>query len=80
VTTSVMFGAPARAIGDYARENAMNLIVMGTHGRGGVAHLLLGSVTERVVRTAEWPVLKIKGNAAALATLNADAGSVPVLL
>jgi universal stress protein A len=73
VTTRVVFGSPARCIVDYARDNAINLIVMGTHGRGGVAHLLLGSVAERVVRTAECPVLTVRGTAAALATLSADA-------
>jgi universal stress protein A len=77
-TTNVIFGSPARAIVDYARENAMNLIVVGTHGRGGVAHLLLGSVTERVVRTAECPVLTVRGTAAALATLSTDAARAPV--
>jgi len=38
-----------------------DLIVMGTHGRGGVAHLLMGSVAERVVRTARCPVLTTRG-------------------
>ena len=78
VTTSVMFGSPAKAIVDYARDNAMNLIVMGTHGRGGFAHLLLGSVTERVVRTAGCPVLTVRGTPAAFATLNANAVPRPV--
>ena len=72
VVTDVMFGSPARAIVNYARDNAMNLIVMGTHGRDGFAHLLLGSVTEQVVRTAECPVLTVRGTAAALARSNAD--------
>ena len=72
VITDVRFGSPARAIVNYARDNAMNLIVMGTHGRNGFAHLLLGSVTEQVVRTAQCPVLTVRGTAAALATLNAD--------
>jgi nucleotide-binding universal stress UspA family protein len=76
--TDVMFGTPARAIVDYARDNAINLIVMGTHGRSGFAHLLLGSVTERVVRTAECPVLTVRDAAAALATLNTDAAGTPV--
>jgi nucleotide-binding universal stress UspA family protein len=70
VTTDVVFGSPARAIVEYAQENAVNLIVMGTHGRGAVAHLLLGSVAERVVRTAECPVLTVRGTAAALATVS----------
>jgi universal stress protein A len=72
-TTRVVFGSPARAIVDYARENAINLIVMGTHGRGAVAHLLLGSVAERVVRTADCPVLTVRGIEAALATLSTEA-------
>jgi nucleotide-binding universal stress UspA family protein len=78
VTTKVLFGSPARAIVDYARDYQMNLIVMGTHGRGGVAHLLLGSVTERVVRTADCPVLTVRGTAAALATVSAEVEAAPV--
>jgi hypothetical protein len=42
---------------DYAADNQFDLIVMGTHGRTGMAHLLIGSVAERVVRTAGCPVL-----------------------
>lgn len=49
----------APAILDYAREAAVDLIVMGTHGRRGVRHLLLGSVAEEVVRLARCPVLTI---------------------
>ena len=77
VMTHVMFGSPARAIVDYARDNAMNLIVMGTHGRSGFAHLLLGSVAERVVRTAGCPVLTVRGSARALATSETDAAYTP---
>jgi nucleotide-binding universal stress UspA family protein len=51
---------PAFAIVDYARAHAIDLIVMGTHGRGAVAHLLMGSVAERVVRTAPCPVLTVR--------------------
>lgn len=51
---------PALAITDYARVAAIDLIVMGTHGRGAVAHLLMGSVAERVVRTAPCPVLTVR--------------------
>ena len=52
--------APADEIVGYARDEGMDLIVMGTHGRKAVAHLLLGSVAERVVRTAPCPVLTVR--------------------
>ena len=58
---AVVFGSPARAIVDHARGAGIDLIVMGTHGRSGVAHLLLGSVAERVVRTAACPVMTVRG-------------------
>ncbi|HEX7018471.1 MAG TPA: universal stress protein [Gemmatimonadaceae bacterium] len=57
VFTSV---SPATAIVDYARVHEVDLIVMGTHGRGAVAHFLMGSVAERVVRTAPCPVLTVR--------------------
>ena len=60
-TTVVMMSAtPAAAIVSYADEQRIDLIVMGTHGRGAVAHLLLGSVAEKVVRTAHCPVLTVR--------------------
>ena len=52
--------APSAAIVTYAYETRTDLIVMGTHGRGGVAHLLMGSVSERVVKTAGCPVLTVR--------------------
>jgi nucleotide-binding universal stress UspA family protein len=52
--------APAAAIAEYAKEANIDLIIMGTHGRGAVAHLLMGSVAERVVRTASCPVLTVR--------------------
>ena len=52
--------APAAAIVDYAAATGIDLIVMGTHGRGAMAHLLMGSVAERVVRTAPCPVLTVR--------------------
>jgi len=51
---------PSAAIVSYARDEAFDLIVMGTHGRGAVAHLLMGSVAERVVRLAPCPVLTVR--------------------
>jgi nucleotide-binding universal stress UspA family protein len=53
-------GSPAAEIVKYARESGVDLIVMGTHGRGFVAHALLGSVAEKVVRTAPCPVLTVR--------------------
>jgi nucleotide-binding universal stress UspA family protein len=50
-------GNPIAEINRIAREHACDLIVMGTHGRTGVSHLLAGSVAEGVVRTAPCPVL-----------------------
>ena len=44
----------------YAKEHDIDLIVMGTHGRGAVAHMLLGSVAEKVVRKAPCPVLTVR--------------------
>ena len=51
---------PADAITTYAKQAEIDLIVMGTHGRHGISHLLVGSVAERVVRTAPCPVLTVK--------------------
>lgn len=53
----VRHGAPFQEIIDTARARQVDLIIMGTHGRTGLAHLLLGSVAERVVRLAPCPVL-----------------------
>ena len=57
-----MAGNPATAITDYARAHEIDLIVVGTHGRGVVKHLLMGSVAERVVRTAPCPVLAVRAH------------------
>ena len=51
---------PAAAIVTYAKEAGIDVIVMGTHGRGPMAHFLMGSVAERVVRTAPCPVLTVR--------------------
>lgn len=52
--------SPAAAIVDYAQEHNINLIVMGTNGRGVLEHFLMGSVAERVVRLAPCPVLTVR--------------------
>jgi len=52
--------ATAASIVQYARDLGIDLIVVGTHGRGAVAHLLMGSVAERVVRTSPCPVLTVR--------------------
>ncbi|HUG37476.1 MAG TPA: universal stress protein [Candidatus Limnocylindrales bacterium] len=57
--TALLTGWPAAAIVDYARDKAIDLIVIGTHGRTGVSRALLGSVAEHVVRTAPCPVLTV---------------------
>lgn len=60
VDAEVLFGHGAKTIAEYALDRGANLIVMGTHGRTGVAHLLLGSVAERLVRHAPCPVLTVR--------------------
>jgi len=59
-TGEVLFGSGARCIVDYATEHDIDLIVMGTHGRTGMSHLLMGSVAERVVRTAPCAVMTVR--------------------
>ena len=59
VTTTVL-GHPVMEILRYAKENSVDLIVMGTHGRGPLGHVVLGSVAERVVRKAPCPVLTVR--------------------
>lgn len=51
---------PAHAIVEYAREEKIDLIVVGTHGRKGLSHVLLGSVAEKVVRLAPCAVLTVR--------------------
>lgn len=59
VQTAKAIGDPALEVVELAREGAFDLIVLGTHGRTGIRHALLGSITERVVRHARCPVLTI---------------------
>jgi nucleotide-binding universal stress UspA family protein len=55
-------GDPASAIVTVAEELDVDLIVMPTHGRKGLEHTILGSVAERIVREARWPVLTVGGH------------------
>ena len=59
VEASVLSGTPARAILDYAEERDIDCIVMGTQGRTGLERYFLGSVTEKIVRAADVPVLTV---------------------
>lgn len=59
-TVIVTHNSPAIAIADYAKHHAIDLIVIGTHGRGAIAHALLGNVAERLVRIAPCPVLTVR--------------------
>jgi len=59
VSGRLEFGDPAQVIAKVAAERGIDLIVMGTHGRTGLSHLLVGSVAEKVVRHARCPVLSV---------------------
>lgn len=60
VVIATRFGAPFLEIIKYAREHFVDLIVMGTHGRTGLKHVLVGSVAENVVRKSYCPVMTIR--------------------
>ena len=60
IVASVRMGRPAPTIVEYANAVNANLIVMGTHGRTGLARMLIGSVAEQVVRSAHCPVLTVR--------------------
>lgn len=58
--TMVRGGIPSKVIDDTAARARASLIVMGTHGRTGLAHAVIGSIAEKVVRTARCPVLTVR--------------------
>jgi universal stress protein A len=62
--TAVIRGRPAHAIVEHAQNGGFDLIVMGTHGRTGMSHVVMGSVAERVLRKAPCPVLTVRGTEA----------------
>jgi universal stress protein A len=57
---AIVHGVPFHVIVETARTDKVDLIIMGTHGRTGLRHVLLGSVAERVVRLAPCPVLVVR--------------------
>lgn len=60
VRKNVVSGTPFLEIIRYAREQQIDLIVIGTHGRSGLVHVLMGSVAEKVVRKSPCPVLSVR--------------------
>jgi universal stress protein A len=60
VVKAMVAGSPKVEIIAYARKHNIDLIVLATHGRTGLAHVLMGSVAESVVRTAPCPVLTVR--------------------
>ena len=60
VNTAILQGPPHVQIVQFAREQDIDLIVMGTHGRSGLKHVIIGSVAEKVVQMAPCPVLSMK--------------------
>ncbi len=60
VTAQKAIGEPAAEIVSFARSAGVDLVVVGTHGRTGLEHALMGSVAERVVRRAHCPVLTVR--------------------
>lgn len=73
VVTAIASGRVARQIVDYAQRHAIDLIVIGTHGRTGVSHALLGSVAEAVTRRARCRVLTVPASTTAPSTGSAEA-------
>ena len=57
---ATVVGSPFQEIVRYAADQRVDLIVIGTHGRGAIGHMLLGSVAEKVVRKAPCPVLTVR--------------------
>ena len=55
-----LYGDPVTEICRYAEQNKIDMLIVGTHGRTGLTHLLMGSVAERVVRGAKCPVLVVR--------------------
>jgi nucleotide-binding universal stress UspA family protein len=66
--TKVLHGRPFRELVAYAGEAMIDLIVLATHGRGGLAHALLGSTADKVIHSAPCPVLTVRASEDASST------------
>ncbi|MFN9958093.1 MAG: universal stress protein, partial [bacterium] len=64
VVTKVVKGRASDEICNYAKNESISIIAIGTHGRSGLEHFLFGSTTERVLRKAPCPVLSVRIEAA----------------
>lgn len=60
VVTEIVEGNPHEEILDYVTEHSIDMVIMGTHGRTGLDRVVMGSVTERVVRRSPVPVLTVR--------------------
>ena len=60
VETALLEGVPKTVILDYVRDEGIDMVVMGTHGRSGLDHYLIGSVAETVVRNSPVPVVTVR--------------------
>ena len=79
MTGDIVCGASAAMISAYAADHVFDMIVMGTHGRSGIAHLLMGSIAESVIRTAPCPVMTVKSqHAAQVRAVNKEAAYAAV--
>jgi len=78
IVRTVLVGDEAEEINRFAKENQVDLIVMGTHGRTGLSRLLMGSVAESVLREAPCPVMTIKSPMKAPATVQLEREAVAV--
>ncbi len=63
IMTAVLQGHPSDELNTYVENNAIDLIVIGTHGRRGLDRLLIGSVADKVIRGAKVPVLVVRSTA-----------------
>jgi nucleotide-binding universal stress UspA family protein len=79
ITDEIAAGRVAETIAGIAADRGVDFIVMGTHGRTGLAHVLVGSVAERVIRIAACPVLTVREGLAGSEAFAAAIGREPAL-